>query len=248
MPAKNRIKEYVDGGFYHIYNRGVEKRIIFIDQQDYAVFLNYLKEYLLPKDEVGLNKKLSDPNTSYKEKDKILKLLRLNNFCEEITLLAYCLMPNHFHFFIKQKSALSIDKFMNSLGTRYTMYFNRKYKRVGSLFQAVYKAVLVEKEGQFIYLSKYIHKQALASQGQALQRWEEKQPCSFADYLGQRKTDWVKPQEVLDYFSKTYSSKSQGLAKQVLKTNPNLSYKEFVLEMDDYSPIQNIILEDQWPD
>lgn len=118
---------------------------------------------------------------------------------------------------------------MNSLGTRYTMYFNRKYKRVGSLFQAVYKAVLVEREGQFIYLSKYIHKQALASQGQALQGWEEKQPCSFADYLGQRKTEWIKPREVLDYFS---------------KTNPNLSYKAFVLEQDDYSPIQNIILED----
>ena len=230
MPSRNSIKQYVNNSYYHIYNRGVEKRLIFLDAQDYAVFLSYLKEYLTPKNEQELRQKLSDPNTSYKEKDKILKLLRLNNFYGEITLLAYCLMPNHFHFFIKQKSALSIDRFMQSLCTRYTMYFNRKYKRVGSLFQAVYKAVLVETEEQFIYLSKYIHKQALASQGETLQGWEEKQPCSFAEYLGLRKTSWVMPFEVLDYFS---------------KTNPTLSYKSFVLEKeDDYRVIQNLILDD----
>jgi REP element-mobilizing transposase RayT len=226
MPAKNRLKQYVKDSYYHIYNRGVEKRLIFLDAQDYGVFLSYLKEYLTPKNELELRQKLSDPNTSYKEKDKILKLLRMNNFYGEIILLAYCLMPNHFHFFIKQKSALSIDKFMNSLGTRYTMYFNRKYKRVGSLYQAVYKAVLVENEAQFIYLSKYIHKQALALQGLALQ---EGQPCSYVEYLGIRKTEWVIPEEVLGYFS---------------KTNPTLSYKSFVLEQDDYSNIQNILFEE----
>lgn len=237
MAAKNAIKVYIEDGYYHIYNRGVEKRVIFLDQQDYAVFLNYLKEYLLPKDEEGLREQLSDPNTSYKEKDKILKLLRMNNFYGEITLLAYCLMPNHFHFFIKQKSALSIDKFIQSLATRYTMYFNRKYKRVGSLFQAVYKAVLVENEPQFIYLSKYIHKQALALQGESLQGWEEKQPCSFAEYLGLRKTEWINPEEVLTYFSNSNPTLSYQQAV-------TFGYKAFVLEQDDYAIIQDLILED----
>jgi len=162
MPAKNSRKQYYENGYYHIYNRGVEKRKIFLDQQDYAVFLPYLKEYLLPKDERALSKRLMDSSITSIEKNKILKLLRLNNFSNEITLLAYCLMPNHFHFFVKQKSAGSIDKFMNSLGTRYTMYFNKKYDRVGSLYQGVYKAVSVNNESQFIYLSKYIHSQALA--------------------------------------------------------------------------------------
>lgn len=226
MPSRNSIKQYVDNSYYHIYNRGVEKRLIFLDAQDYGVFLSYLKQYLTPKNELGLRQKLSDSNTSYKEKDKILKLLRLNNLYGEITLLAYCLMPNHFHFFIKQKNAISIDKFMQSLATRYTMYFNRKHKRVGSLFQAVYKAVLVKTEEQFIYLSKYIHKQAL--QGETLQD----QPCSFAEYLGLRKTSWVTPFEVLDYFS---------------KTNPTLSYKSFVLEQEqhDYGVVKNLIFEEE---
>lgn len=229
MPARNRTKIYIEDSYYHLYNRGVEKRLIFLDQQDYAVFLNYLKEYLLPKDEEKLSKELSNPDNSYRERDKILKLLRLNNFADEITLLAYSLMPNHFHFFIKQKSSGSIDKFMNSLGTRYTMYFNKKYRRVGSLCQGVYRAVSIETEEQFIYLSKYIHKQALVSQGQALQSCE--QPSSYPEYLGKRKTEWIHPEEILGYFS---------------KTNPKLTYKSFVEENNDFSIsiIRNQILEE----
>lgn len=229
MPARNSIKQYLENGYYHIYNRGVEKRLIFLDQQDYSVLLNYLKEYLLPKDEKSLREQLSSPTTTYREKDKILRILRLNNFADEITLLAYCLMPNHFHFFVKQKSAQSIDSFMQSLGIRYTMYFNRKYKRVGSFFQAVYKAVLVSHDEQFVYLSKYIHKQALASKDETLQGWRE-QPSSYPEYLRKRKTEWVHPEELLSYFS---------------ETNPKFSYKSFVEEKeDDYTTIQNVIIDE----
>jgi len=232
MPARNRTKQYIENSYYHIYNRGVEKRSIFLDKQDYSVFLSYLKTYLMPKDGKALIQRFAEPDISPQEKDKILKLLRLNNFHNDITLLAYCLMPNHFHFFIKQKNALSIDKFMQSLGTRYTMYFNRKHKRVGFLYQDTYKAVLLENEYQFIYLSKYIHKQAVIHkgptlQGRTLRDWE--QPSSYPEYLGKRKTEWIHPEEVLSYFS---------------KTNPKLSYKTFVEESDDFSVIQNKILEE----
>lgn len=226
MPAKNSTKIYLEDGYYHIYNRGVEKRSIFLDQQDYGVFLSYLREYLLPKKENELRKKLTDPQVSPRERDRLIKQINLNNFANEITLLAYCLMLNHFHFFLKQKSANSIDKFMNSLATRYTMYFNRKYKRVGSLYQGVYKAVLVKTEPQFVYLSKYIHKQALAFQGEAL---EPRQPCSYPEYLGVRKTEWVHPEEVLSYFS---------------KTNPSLSYENFVAEHDNFDVLKDLTFED----
>jgi putative transposase len=221
MPLKNSIKTYVENGYYHIYNRGVEKRPIFLDKKDYAVFLSYLKEYLLPKDEKGLNQKRSDPTISSREKDKILKLLRMNNFNQEISLLAYCLMPNHFHFFIKQNSTGMIDKFMNSLGTRYTMYFNRKYKRVGPLYQDVYKAVLITSEEQYLHLSRYIHKQALVLQNQ---------PCSYGEYIGTRNTIWVSSEEILTYFS---------------KTNSMLSYKDFVEGDIDSNILKNIALEER---
>lgn len=157
MASKNSRKTYAEQSYYHIYNRGVEKRHIFLDSQDYGVFLSYLKQYLSPKDEKALSAKLSNPTISAQEKDKVLKLLRLNNFYNEIFLLAFCLMPNHFHFLIKQVGALSIDKFMNSLALRYAVYFNRKYKRIGGLFQDVYKAVSVETDEQLLHLSRYIH-------------------------------------------------------------------------------------------
>ena len=236
MPAKNSIKNYISNGYYHIYNRGVEKRIIFLDQQDYAVFLSYLKEYLLPKNEKKLYEKLSDPQISSKEKDKTLKLLRMNNFAGEITLLAYCLMPNHFHFFVKQKAAESIDRFMQSLATRYTAYFNRKHKRVGSLYQGVYKAVLITSEEQFLHLSRYIHKQALvpqiALQGETLRNLREQQPCSYLEYLGKRKAEWIHPEDILSYFN---------------DANSNLSYESFVKQQhngDDSRLLQKLTLDE----
>lgn len=227
MPPRNRQKQYLENSYYHIYNRGNNKQLIFLDEQDYAVFLSYLKEYLLPKDTETFYKRLADPNTSYKDKNKILKLLKLKNFAGEITLIVYCLMPNHFHLFIKQKGAQSVNKFMSSLCTRYTAYFHHKYKRTGHLYQDAYKGVLVLTEPQFIYLSKYIHKQALASPGQSLQGWEG-QPSSYEDYLGKRKTEWVHPEEVLGFFA---------------KANPAKDYQVFVEEKE-LGPIENILLEE----
>lgn len=215
MPAKNRIKTYIDDSYYHLYNRGVDKRTIFVEQQDYAVFLSYLKTYLLPKNEKELREKLADPSTDYKTRDKILKILRLNNFSETLDLLGYCLMPNHFHLLVHQVWADTIHKFMNSLCTRYSMYFNRKCKRIGPLFQGVYKAVLVETDEQLLYLSCYIHAQSLASQGQALQI---QQPSSYPNYLKKNLQDWVKPNEILSFF------------KTAQARNPKdfLSYQSFV--------------------
>lgn len=234
MASKNSIKIYAEDSFYHLYNRGVEKRRIFEDNQDYAVYLSYLKNYLLPKNEKELYKKLSDPNTSYKERDTVLGLLRMNNFHEEITLCAYCLMPNHFHLLIKQKSAGSIDKFMNSLCVRYVMYFNKKYKRVGRLFQDVYKAVLVASDEQLLYLSSYIHRNPLlknlgklASEDDLFRALFSK-PSSLPEYLGQRNAEWVHPEEILTHFS---------------KTNPNLSYEAFVKQTEDLSVIGNLTID-----
>lgn len=231
MPGKNTLKIYVENSFYHLYNRGVEKRQIFQDEQDYAVFLSYLKTYLLPKNKKQLQASLSNPSISYKEREKILRLLRLNNFSDEITLFAYCLMSNHFHFLVKQKSKTAIDKFMRSFCTRYTMFFNKKYNRIGPLYQAVYKAVSVDSEEQLLYLTNYIHRNPLSKKlvsKEQLSRTLFSQPSSLPEYLGQRQTNWVHPEEILTYFS---------------KTNPKLSYQSFVEQTEDFSLIQNAMID-----
>jgi putative transposase len=225
MPAKNRIKIYVENGYYHLYNRGVEKRLIFLDEQDFSVFLSYLKEYLMPKDEKELFHRLNAPTVSLKEKQQITHSLQLNNFNQQIILLAYCLMPNHFHLFIKQNLTESIDKFMNSLGTRYTIYFNRKYKRVGPLYQGAYKALLIRGEDQFFHLSRYIHFQALEFDGASFQN---KYPSSYPVYIGKSEIPWVHPEEILLNFS---------------KTNPSLSYEAFLRDNIEMNISKDLIID-----
>lgn len=140
MPAKNSVKTYVDNSYYHLYNRGVEKRTIFQNEKDYKVFLSYLQFYL------------TEPLRG--ESPKSFPSQELLNHTKNIQLIAYCLMPNHFHLFIKQREKDSINHFMRSLLTRYSMYFNKRYSRVGSLFQGPYKAALIDNEMQYLYIFK----------------------------------------------------------------------------------------------
>jgi len=89
MPSKNIIKIYIENGFYHIYNRGVEKRKIFVDEQDYRVFLSYLKIYLSRRKE-SIDDIENNENADYKNQNKtISEIYKLNNFNNKIKLISY---------------------------------------------------------------------------------------------------------------------------------------------------------------
>jgi putative transposase len=194
MPAKNSIKIPVENGFYHIYNRGVNKQEIFENPQDYSVFLKYLKEALSPISE------LKNFETFEVEVGGVtfVKPRRMpKNFNGEIDLIAYTLMPNHFHLIIKQNKRESMAGFMESIATRYSMYFNKSRDRVGPLFQGVYKAVLIENESYLLHLSRYIHLNPKENFGNLADAYS-----SYADYTGKKKTSWLNPRPVLDFFDK----------------------------------------------
>lgn len=202
MPCKNAIKTYIEDSFYHIYNRGVNKRTIFIDGMDYSVFLSYLKTYLLPKDKEKLFSIIANPNSTSKEKEHASQLLLLNNFHKRIKLIAYCLMPNHFHLLIKQAEKNDLEYFMRSLMTRYTKYFNHKHGRIGPLFQGDYKAVMVTTDPQLLHLTRYIHLNPLKlSKSQNISESLLLQPSSYLVYLGKVKQEWIKPKFILQNFS-----------------------------------------------
>ena len=136
MPSRNIIKVYVKDAYYHIYNRGVAKQDIFLDDLDYKVFLNYLKDALTkPKIKKVV---FTLQGQSFKGITKTVK-----NFQDKIVLISFCLMPNHFHLLIKQNDKNQMENFMRSIVTRYARYFNTKYKRVGHVFQGRYKAVMI---------------------------------------------------------------------------------------------------------
>lgn len=208
MASKNSIKIYSENSFYHVYNRGVEKRKIFLDDQDYSVFLSYLQTYLNPKNEALFNKILSSKDSSPKEKDKAIKQLRLKNYSGAVELVCYALLPNHFHLLLYQGKNV-LNRFMNSLGTRYGMYFNRKYKRIGILFQDVYKAVIVRSDEQLLHLSRYIHLNPTRALNLTTSKWQNASfPCSLKEYLGKRQTNWIKKERILNYFSKNKQNTS----------------------------------------
>ncbi len=141
---------FLNNYFYHIFNRGVDKRTVFLDDKDYRRFLLDIKDFNDVNSSINLYRRVNvgsvGSSTSHRvKKDPLVKII------------CYCLMPNHFHFILKQLKDGGIPSFMRKLGTGYTNYFNQKYKRSGSLFQGRYKAVLIDKDNYLNYLVQYIH-------------------------------------------------------------------------------------------
>ena len=141
--------QVMDENIYHIYNRGIEKRDIFVDRGDYIRFLNILCFFndVNPVDFFNLSKGGSTSLAEVEPPDQAKKL---------VEILCFCLMPNHYHFILKSLTENGIANFMKKLGTGYTMYFNKKYQRSGHLFQGRYKHREINSEDGFMYLSGYI--------------------------------------------------------------------------------------------
>lgn len=218
MPSKNIVKTFIPGGYYHVYNRGVEKRDIFLEKQDCVVFQRYLKLYLGDPEEV---KKIQVPR---------LQVFLQNNMHDEIDLLSFSLMPNHIHFELKQKNADSIAKFMKCLMTSYVMYFNRKYKRVGPLFQGIYKAANIDNEAYLLHLSRYIHLNPEKIQNSTI---DFREFCSLPYYLDQKEASWLRKEEILGYFDQTkLKGKGDTYAEFVhgYKTSPEEILGDLTLE------------------
>lgn len=212
MPPKNSQKVYVDDSYYHIYNRGVAKCPIFLDHADYVAFLADLKFYLSPISHFkGSSLKVTKDDKTY----TYFPSQQPKNHEGKIELVAYCLMPNHFHLCIRQTDKTSMTNFMRSLATKYSMYFNKKYARVGRLFQGIYKAVLVSDEQQFLYLTKYIHANPLELVGNIPKKLADYPYSSYRNYLGIIHQNWIHSENILTYFS---------------QTNPRLTYQSFVEE------------------
>lgn len=214
MPSKNLIKTYLPDYYYHLYTRGVNKRKIFMDENDCVVFLRYLKLYLSPIEEL---KKMSDLDL------RITKFIR-NNLSEDIDLSCFALMPNHIHLLVKLHSIKGAELLMRRVLTAYAMYFNSKYKRVGHLFQSRYKAAVVLSDEYLLYLTRYIHRNPVKLSEPAF----FPKFTSYPYYLREKRASWIKPQEILTYFN---------------EENANLSYKSFMEDSANEIPLGELTLE-----
>jgi putative transposase len=229
MPARNSIKISVENGYYHIYNRGANKQVIFENDQDFFVFLNYLKEALSPpQDDLKIETFEVEINGFTFQKPK----RKPKNFYGKIDLVAYALMPNHFHLLIRQNTKDTMQAFMRSIATRYSMYFNKAHDRSGTIFQGIYKAVSIQDENYLLHLSRYIHlnpKENFENLSKAY--------SSYANYIGLKNTPWLNPDSVLNYFNQPTNSEFK-------KVN---TYKKFVenyqIDNQNVDLLENLTLE-----
>jgi putative transposase len=146
-------KRFAPGNILHIYNRGNNKEKIFFDDQDYRAFLFRLGLCLgFTEEELNKEDLLAMPYSRIRITEIKKSSFRLH---------AFSLMPNHFHLLIEQVGKIPISSLMLKLCTSYSRYLNKKYKRVGHIFQDCFKAVLIEGNPQLMWTSSYIHMNAV---------------------------------------------------------------------------------------
>lgn len=193
-------KEFRPGDYYHVFNRGVNKQPIFIDDEDYFQFLKRLQIILdlIPVSMIKTN----------------IRPLPKDSF----SILAYCLMPNHFHMLIRQNTDIGIDKLILKLCTSYSIYINKKLGRVGALFQDTFKAKLIDNDQYATYVSAYIHNNP-----------ENPNLYPFSSYK-----EIIKPQGNLIC--------DRALLLGWFNNSP-LDYKKFVADLQKYKTVQEFSFE-----
>ena len=216
-----RKEPLVTDEIYHVFNRGIDKRPTFTDRREFLRAVETLRFYKLINPPAKLSLFLR--SQLYKE----VTITDKRNFVE---VLAFCFMPNHFHFLLKQSADDGVSKFMRNFLNSYTKYFNTKHERTGPLFLGQFKAVRIEVDEQLLHVSRYIHLNPYTSYVvKEIKDLGDYEWSSFRDYLG-KSDDGI-------CMKKTLLSLAGGAQL----------YKQFVFNRGDYQrklkEIEHLILE-----
>lgn len=175
MPTKKI--QIVVGEKYHVFNRGVDKRDVFLDKHDYLRFYQSLDVFNTL--EATGNFRLARSQRNHTQAGS--KLVQLH---------AYALLPNHFHLIVEPLTEVGLAEFMRRIGTGYTSYFNEKYHRTGALFQGTYKRVHVASDEHYRYLLAYVNENQIVHN---LPKTTEVYQTSSFHYQGKMKSQVLNP-------------------------------------------------------
>ncbi|MEK7662110.1 MAG: transposase [Patescibacteria group bacterium] len=200
--AERKINFSLDE-YYHIYNRGTDKREIFLDDLDKERFLKLLF--------------VSNGDKSFVFRDFPIGLpyVKFDRGEPRTAIGAYCLMPNHFHLLVRETSENGITKFISKVLTSYSMYFNKKYNRSGRLFEGTFKAKHIDNDRYLKYLFAYIHlnpvklidknwkENVIADKKAAKNYLKNYKYSSYMDYQNKQRTEKIILNKKVfpDYFS-----------------------------------------------
>lgn len=192
-----RKTPFVNGEFYHIYNRGVDKRNIFSDTDDLDRFFKSMNEFNTIEPIGSLYE------NSFKSTQLGGSTAKLGGKNKLVNFICYCVNPNHFHFILEQFTDGGISEFMKRLSGGYTWYFNNKYKRNGSLFQGKFKSIHVDSNEYLLHLSAYVNLNDRVHQlgGRTAKLMDSR--SSWKEYLGKiggNTENFCKKDIILDQF------------------------------------------------
>jgi len=172
---------FVQGGFYHIYNRGNNRQDVFKNKKDYNRYLDNLREF---------------------------------RHKHNVSVIAYCLMPNHVHLLLRQNGPDPLSNFIQRVHTAYTMYFNKKHNTVGHLFQGRFKTKIIKKDEYLTHLSRYIH----LNPQKLVTKLPSYKYSSYPIYIGDKNDELTEANFILSMFKR----------KNQTWQDAQLSYKIFV--------------------
>ncbi|MCX6806763.1 MAG: transposase [Candidatus Berkelbacteria bacterium] len=220
--AQYRKDQLESNYYYHIFSRSIAKYTVFNDGEDYSRFIEIFELYRYKDFNYQYSKFTRlDPVTQ----SKIIGSLQAENdvFVE---IIAFCLMPTHIHFLLKQVSDQGISKFMSNILNCYSRYFNIKHKRIGPLWSGRFKSVLINTDEQLLHLTRYIH----------LNPTSEELVVKPGDWHNSSYNDYI------DISNSTLIQYSN-----LFSISPK-EYKSFVMNHKDYqkelSKIKSLIIED----
>lgn len=224
MPYRNT--PLVVGEIYHVFNRSIARQLIFKNQKDHQRIIDVINFYRFNKLPLRYShySRLSKDHKSQFDEDFLINSKPILN------IIAYCIMPNHFHFLLQPVIKNGISDFMRNVQNSYSKYYNTKYERTGSLFQSMFKAVRIETNEQLLHVCRYIHLNPVTAYLLEIDRLVEYPWSSFRNYLlDSQNESFVSPELVLDQF------KSREI------------YKKFVFDQEDYQRkldgIRHLVLE-----
>jgi len=194
------------GEYYHIFNHSVGEMPIFKGARECTFFLEAMRFYLQLKPQTKFSIFRNSPNSfPYTLENKV------------VSIIDYCLMPNHFHLTLRQETEDGIVHFIQKLSSSFAHYYSIKYKKRGHVFEDKFKSVHLENTEQLLHLSRYIHLNPVTAY--IVQRPEDYPYSSYNAFIGLSEVDFIDTLPILENFPSVQK------------------YKEFVTDQIDYQKV-----------
>lgn len=238
MPKRYLVFENLSP--YPIINRGVDKRAIFQEENDYYrfIFQAYSANFGSPGRNLGKDKIIQAAKALLKG-DEITEGLIQKEHPPLVYILNFSLMPDHIHFTLAQRADQGITKFMQKLTCAFACYFNAKYERSGTLFQGRFKAISIKNKFHLDVVTRYINvnsldifqkdwkEKGLENCQEATEFLKKYQWSSYPDFIGIRHSHFLSPREILRMFYGEFTSESEQKYQEFIKEYLPEHWREF---------------------